>query len=103
MIEKCCNAENKKRVSQKRGTEKVPRGHIGFGIPFSSVIQVVLLLIDSGIITLREAYLDGTIIEANANRSRAHTHSFSNMPVLRQVLWKKLNFLISSFSIYFHL
>jgi transposase len=30
--------------------------------------QVVLLLIDSGVITLKEAYLDGTKIEANANR-----------------------------------
>jgi len=30
--------------------------------------QVVLLLVDSGIITLKEAYLDGTKIEANANR-----------------------------------
>jgi hypothetical protein len=30
--------------------------------------QVVLLLIDHGHITLKEAYLDGTKIEANANR-----------------------------------
>lgn len=30
--------------------------------------QVVLLLVDKGIITLKEAYLDGTKIEANANR-----------------------------------
>jgi transposase len=30
--------------------------------------QVVLLLVDSGVITLKEAYLDGTKIEANANR-----------------------------------
>ncbi len=30
--------------------------------------QVVLLLVNSGIITLKEAYLDGTKIEANANR-----------------------------------
>jgi transposase len=30
--------------------------------------QVVLLLIEKGIITLKEAYLDGTKIEANANR-----------------------------------
>jgi transposase len=30
--------------------------------------QVVLLLVDNGIITLKEAYLDGTKIEANANR-----------------------------------
>ena len=30
--------------------------------------QVVLLLVDEGIITLKEAYLDGTKIEANANR-----------------------------------
>jgi transposase len=30
--------------------------------------QVVLLLIDKGVITLKEAYLDGTRIEANANR-----------------------------------
>ena len=31
-------------------------------------IQVVLLLVEQGIITLKEAYLDGTKIEANANR-----------------------------------
>lgn len=30
--------------------------------------QVVLLLIEGGVITLKEAYLDGTKIEANANR-----------------------------------
>lgn len=30
--------------------------------------QVVLLLVEKGIITLKEAYLDGTKIEANANR-----------------------------------
>jgi len=30
--------------------------------------QVVLLLMEQGIITLKEAYLDGTKIEANANR-----------------------------------
>jgi transposase len=30
--------------------------------------QVVLLLVEQGIITLKEAYLDGTKIEANANR-----------------------------------
>jgi transposase len=30
--------------------------------------QVVLLLVEKGIITLKEAYLDGTRIEANANR-----------------------------------
>jgi transposase len=30
--------------------------------------QVVILLVDSGVITLKEAYLDGTKIEANANR-----------------------------------
>jgi transposase len=30
--------------------------------------QVVLLLVDNGVITLKEAYLDGTKIEANANR-----------------------------------
>ncbi len=30
--------------------------------------QVVLLLVEEGIITLKEAYLDGTKIEANANR-----------------------------------
>jgi transposase len=30
--------------------------------------QVVLLLVESGVITLKEAYLDGTKIEANANR-----------------------------------
>jgi transposase len=30
--------------------------------------QVVLLLVDNGIITLKEAYLDGTKLEANANR-----------------------------------
>ncbi len=30
--------------------------------------QVVLLLVDHGYITLKEAYLDGTKIEANANR-----------------------------------
>ena len=30
--------------------------------------QVVLLLVDHGHITLKEAYLDGTKIEANANR-----------------------------------
>jgi len=30
--------------------------------------QVVVLLVDSGVITLKEAYLDGTKIEANANR-----------------------------------
>lgn len=30
--------------------------------------QVVLLLVDSGVITLKEVYLDGTKIEANANR-----------------------------------
>ena len=30
--------------------------------------QVVLLLVENGIITLKEAYLDGTKIEANANR-----------------------------------
>ena len=30
--------------------------------------QVVLLLIEKGVITLKEAYLDGTKIEANANR-----------------------------------
>lgn len=30
--------------------------------------QVVLLLVEKGVITLKEAYLDGTKIEANANR-----------------------------------
>ena len=30
--------------------------------------QVVLLLVEQGVITLKEAYLDGTKIEANANR-----------------------------------
>jgi len=30
--------------------------------------QVVLLLVEAGVITLKEAYLDGTKIEANANR-----------------------------------
>jgi transposase len=30
--------------------------------------QVVLLLVDNGVITLKEAYLDGTKLEANANR-----------------------------------
>lgn len=30
--------------------------------------QVVLLLVEKGILTLKEAYLDGTKIEANANR-----------------------------------
>jgi hypothetical protein len=30
--------------------------------------QVVLLLVDNGVITLKEPYLDGTKIEANANR-----------------------------------
>ena len=30
--------------------------------------QVVLLLVENGVITLKEAYLDGTKIEANANR-----------------------------------
>jgi hypothetical protein len=30
--------------------------------------QVVLLLVEKGIITLKEAYLDGTKIEVNANR-----------------------------------
>jgi transposase len=30
--------------------------------------EVVLLLVDNGVITLKEAYLDGTKLEANANR-----------------------------------
>jgi transposase len=30
--------------------------------------QVVLLLVDNGVITMKEAYLDGTKLEANANR-----------------------------------
>ncbi len=54
--------------------------------------QVVLLLVDSGIITLKEAYLDGTKIEANANRytfvwGRSITKSKERISTQLDELW----------------
>jgi transposase len=55
--------------------------------------QVVLLLVDHGHITLKEAYLDGTKIEANANRytfvwGKAITRSRDRIKTQLKELWK---------------
>lgn len=54
--------------------------------------QVVLLLIDHGLIDMKEAYLDGTKIEANANRytfvwGRSITRSRERIKTQIQELW----------------
>jgi transposase len=55
-------------TSEKKGAINRFRSDRLKGVLKEVFSQVVLLLVDSGVITLKEAYLDGTKIEANVNR-----------------------------------